>query len=255
MIINKRWVNIVMAAVICAAVTLTSVAFFISAKSNRMLPIYSVNNNRKQVAITFDAAWTDSNVDELIKIMKQYNVKSTVFAVGEWADKYPEAVKKLSKAGHEIGNHSNAHKHLDSLNDQQFISDTKLCNQKIEKLTGKKVSLYRGPYGEYNNNTVKAIESLGMYYIQWDCDSLDWKPNYTVEMIASSAVKNVKSGSIILLHIGAKHTSEALPMILSKLQSEGYEFVTVSRLIYKKNYTIDNTGMQKYNQEGSINGK
>ena len=76
-----------------------------------------------------------------------------------------------------------------------------------------------------------------------DRDSLDWK-GLTADEIKNRVVSKVKNGSIILLHNGAKHTAEALPLVLSELKNQGYEFVTVSELIYKDNYTIDNTGMQ-----------
>ena len=75
-------------------------------------------------------------------------------------------------------------------------------------------------------------------------DSRDWKPDFTVEDILNSALKDVAPGSILLLHIGAKHTAEALPILLERLKADGYSFVTVSDLILKKNYTIDHAGEQ-----------
>lgn len=243
-VVNSRKINAVISVVSVAALALATVGMLVSAKENRILPIYNVENSNKQIAVTFDAAWDDSNVDELISIMDEYGVKSTVFAVGEWAEKYPDAVKKLSDAGHEIANHSDKHRHIKSMSKDEFIADVKACNERLTAITGKTVTLYRGAYGEYNNMSVSAVESLGMYYIQWDCDSLDWKPDYTVDMIVSSALKKAKPGSIMLLHIGAKLTAEALPRILTELKNEGYRFVTVSELIYKDNYKIDSSGKQ-----------
>ena len=72
---------------------------------------------------------------------------------------------------------------------------------------------------------------------------MDWK-GLTAGEIKERIVKRVKNGSIVLLHNGAEHTAEALPLLLCELKNQGYEFVTVSELIYKDNYYIDNAGMQ-----------
>ena len=244
LVLSSKQVNFILSITTVIALVVLALGTYVSANANRLLPIYSVENSKKQVAITFDAAWDDSGLDDIMSVLKKHNAQSTVFAVGEWVDKYPDAVRKLDEAGHLMANHSDRHIHLNKMNAQQFKADVLNCNKRIEAITGKPVTLYRGPYGEYNNMSVSAIKNMGMYYLQWDCDSLDWKPNYTVEMITKSALKNVQSGSIMLLHIGAKHTAAALENILTELEQEGYTFVTVNELILKDNYTIDHTGRQ-----------
>lgn len=243
-VFHSRKINAFISAASVAVLLFVTVGMFVAAKANRLLPIYSVENSEKLIAITFDAAWDDSGLDEILSVLSDYDARSTVFAVGDWAEKYPDAVKKLVDSGHEIGNHSNKHEHISGMTRDAFMSDLKACNERLTAITGKPVTLYRGAYGEYSNMSVAAVEEAGMYYIQWNCDGLDWKPNYTTDMIVSAALKNVKSGSIMLLHIGAKLTHEALPQILSKLKAEGYRFVTVSELIYKDNYSIDGQGRQ-----------
>ncbi len=240
---RRTWIA-AMSLLAAVAVAVTTAGCLVAARENRLLPIYSVEDSQKRVAITFDAAWTADEVDELIAVLEKFDARVTVFAVGEWAEKYPDAVKKLSAAGHELANHSDSHKHLDGLSKEEFCADVRACNERIERLTGKKVTLYRGPYGEYNNMAVAAIEEMGMYYLQWDCDSLDWKPNYTVEMVVNAALKKVRPGSVMLLHIGAEPMIKALPIILERLSGEGYSFVTAGELILKENYTIDHTGRQ-----------
>ena len=110
---------------LCAALAVTAAAAgcLIAARSNRLLPIYSVEDAKKRIAITFDAAWTADEVDELVEVLKKYDAKVTVFAVGDWVKRYPDAVKKLSDAGHELANHSDAHKHLDSMSKDEFCAD------------------------------------------------------------------------------------------------------------------------------------
>ncbi|MBQ7953634.1 MAG: deacetylase, partial [Clostridia bacterium] len=116
-------------------------------------------------------------------------------------------------------------------------------DKKIKDITGQKEVLFRAPYGEYNDLLVKTCEDTGRFCIQWDVDSLDWK-GITADMIVKRVTEKIKNGSIVLLHNGAENTAEALPQLLCELKNAGYEFVTVSDLIYKDNYYIDHTGMQ-----------
>lgn len=173
---------------------------------------------------------------------------ATFFVVGAWVDKYPESVKQLSDAGHQVQNHSNTHPYMTSLSREQMIDELESCNKKIENVTGKCPTLFRPPYGDYDNAVVEATESIGMYTIQWDTDSLDWKDNATPESIANRVTSKVKNGSIVLFHNDATHTPAALPNILKQLKADGYEFVFISDLIMKKNYTIDHNGMQCKNK-------
>ena len=106
--------------------------------------------------------------------------------------------------------------------------------------------MFRPPYGDYDNKVISVAESLNLYTIQWDVDSLDWKDLSTSE-ITKRVVNKTKSGSIILCHNNGQNTHKALPYILSNLQEKGYEFVKISELIYKENYTIDNFGRQRLN--------
>lgn len=216
--------------------------------ADRLLPIYCVDRGDTKVcSLTFDAAWDDADTDILIETLGKYNVRATFFMVGSWVEKYPESVKKFAQAGHEIANHSNSHPHINQLSDAKIREEITLCDEKIEQVTGVRPTLFRGPYGEYNNAVVAASEELGHKVIQWDVDSLDWK-DLAVDDIVARVTKRVKPGSIMLFHNGAKNTPAALPKILEKLTADGYQFVPVSEMIYPDNYTIDNAGCQKPNQ-------
>lgn len=94
--------------------------------------------------------------------------------VGDWVDKYPEYVKKIADNGHEIANHSNTHPHVNNLSLSQNSEEIRLCSEKIEKITGKPTTLYRGPYGEYNNTVINAADEQKHKTIQWNLDTLDY---------------------------------------------------------------------------------
>ncbi len=231
-----------------AAVTVLSLAIFGSAKvfanEERLLPIYCVESEEKKIAISFDAAWGNDDTEELISILAEYDVPATFFVVGTWVDKYPESVKQLFDAGHKVQNHSNSHPYMTKLSREQMVAELNACNEKIAAVTGEKPTLFRAPYGDYNNATISATESIGMYTIQWDVDSLDWKDNATPESICQRVTSKVKNGSIVLFHNDADHTPAALPNILKCLKDEGYEFVFIEDLIYKDNYEIKHDGTQ-----------
>ncbi|MBR2915992.1 MAG: polysaccharide deacetylase family protein [Clostridia bacterium] len=237
-------------ALLCCVLLIMAVVFGRAAttpasNAERDLPIYCVQKaeDDKVISISFDAAWGNEDTEKLIEILDKYKVKTTFFVVGSWVDKYPESVKQLSDAGHEIMNHSNSHPHMTSLSKEQMIEEATKCDEKIKKITGKKPTLFRAPYGDYDNAVIGAMRESGHYTIQWDVDSLDWK-NLSAQEITERVTSKVKPGSIVLFHNAAKNTPEALPVILEKLQKDGYKIVPISELILKDNYKIDHSGMQ-----------
>lgn len=228
---------------IISTVTISHIGTTVS-NSLRKLPIYCVETDEKKIAITFDAAWSAEDTDRLIQILKNHNAKATFFAVGDWVEKNPDAVKKLHKAGHEMANHSNTHATFSKISREEIKQEILNCNKKIEEITGVVPKLVRAPSGDYDNKSIEVAESLGMKMIQWDCDSLDWKL-LSVEEMYSRITSKVQNGSIVLFHNGVENTPEALDKILTKLEKDGYEFITVSELIFWDNYEIDHTGRQK----------
>ena len=158
-------------------------------------------------------------------------------------DKYPESVKALHDAGHEIMNHSSDHAHFNSLSAGEIVADLNACNDRIEAVTGVRPTLFRCPYGEYDDHVIRATRSIGMEPIQWDVDSLDWK-DLSAADITKRVTSKVQPGSIVLFHNAALNTPEALPFVIEKLLQEGYTFVPISEMILKGEYTIDHTGRQ-----------
>ena len=213
--------------------------------NGKELPIYSVETDEKKVALSFDAAWGNEDTQQILDTLKQYDIHATFFMTGGWVEKYPDDVKKICEAGHDLGNHSENHKNMSQLADADCQSELLKVHEKVKELTGVEMELFRPPYGDYDNEVIKNATACGYYTIQWDCDSLDWK-NYGVDNIIKTVVehKNLQNGSIILMHNGAKYTAEALPKVIEGLKEKGYEIVPISELIYKENYHMDVTGRQ-----------
>ena len=223
--------------------TVTSPAVVGASAATRLLPIYCVQRDNKAVSLTFDAAWGNEDTRTLIDILGKYNVRATFFVVGEWVDKYPESVRALAEAGHEVMNHSDDHAHFARLSTDEITANISACNEKIAAVTGVAPTLFRAPYGEYDDHVIAAVTSMGMYAIQWDVDSLDWK-DLSADEIYARVTKNVQPGSICLFHNAALHTPEALASIIEYLIRNGYSIVPVSELILRENYTMDHTGRQ-----------
>lgn len=213
--------------------------------SKRDLPIYCVDTEDNHVSLSFDSAWGNDDTNKILDILAKYKVKATFFMTGEWVEKYPEDVKAIAKAGHDLGNHSENHKQMSQLTREECIEEIMKVHQRVKELTGVEMTLFRAPYGDYNNTLMKAARECGYYTIQWDVDSEDWK-DYGVNDIIKRCTqdKNLSKGSIILMHNGAKYTPDALESVIKGLKDQGYELVPISEMIYRENYVIDQTGRQ-----------
>ena len=193
--------------------------------NGKKLPIYRVNTDKPMVALSFDAAWGNEDTQKILDILKKYKINVA--------------------AGHDLGNHSEHHKHMPQLNNSSICDELNSVTEKVEKLTNTKMCLFRPPYGDYNNALIEQAKNCGYYTIQWDVDSLDWK-NYGVEPIVNTVLnhKSLRNGSIILMHNGAKYTAQALPKVIEGLQEKGFQIVPISKLIYKDNYHMEPDGSQ-----------
>ena len=187
--------------------------------------------------------WNADDIDQILEILRNNDTKITFFMVGDWIEKFPEAVKKIYEEGHEIASHSDTHPHVNNLSYEENIEEIEKSNAKIEKITGTRTKIYRAPYGEYNNTVIRAANDKGYYTIQWNLDTLDYT-GLTGEEMWSRLDGKIKAGDIILSHNGTKHTADSLDMLLKNIKQKGFEVVKVSDLIYLNNYMINSNGTQ-----------
>ena len=204
----------------------------------REIPVYSVETDENLAAITFDC-WGADDIPQILDTLKEADVKATFFLVGQWAEKNPEMVRSMAGEGHDVANHSYSHFRMGSLDREMQNSEIKKCGDVIEKLTGIKCGLFRAPYGDYSNSLIQEARKLGYITVQWDVDSLDWKPGISREEIRQRIRSRIRKGSIILFHNDTPHTAKLLPEIIEELLSGGYKLVPVSQLILIEDYIID----------------
>lgn len=243
---GKRAVLFVAAAIVFAVVTMLTFSIGVIdafGKGKRELPIYRVDTDEKKIAISFDCAWGVDYTDKLLSIMGKRGIKCTFFAVEFWVKKYPDFVRKIHAAGHEIGTHSATHPHMSKLSETLIEKELTTSSRAIEEITGETPRVFRPPYGEYNDLLLTVAKRLNLYTIQWDVDSLDWKDLSEREII-NRVVPRVKNGSIVLFHNNGLHTADALDEIIATLKGQGYEFVKIGDLIYRENYKIAADGSQ-----------
>lgn len=211
----------------------------------RDLPIYCVETEEPQIALSFDAAWGNEDTEQILEVLEKHNVKVTFFMTGGWVESYPEDVKAILADGHDLGNHSENHKNMSQISDTEKVEELMTVHEKVKELTGYEMFLFRPPYGDYDNAVINVAKECGYFTIQWDVDSLDWK-DYGVSSIINTVCnhKHMGNGSIILCHNGATYTADALETLITTLQDKGYTFVPISELIYQEDYHMNHEGRQ-----------
>ena len=244
---KKRWTAGLMSAVVlfCAlgCVYASSVRSAEVVARKRELPIYCVKRDDMRISISFDAAWGGDQTLKILDILDEYGVKTTFFLVDIWTQRFPELVKEIADRGHEIGNHSTSHPQMSKLSREQILKELTVMSDEAEKITGVRPTLFRPPYGDYDNEVVLTAREAGYEVIQWSVDSLDWK-NRGVQDLIEKSTKSVKSGDIILFHNDSKYILDALPAILKSYQEQGFTIIPISQILLPGKTTIDAQGRQ-----------
>ncbi len=181
----------------------------------------------KKIAITFDDGPHPYYTEQLLDGLKERGVKATFFVTGMHAEENPEVIRRMSKEGHLIGNHTYSHIQLSSANSEAFKEELIKTNEAIEALTGQEVQYVRPPYGTWDK---KFEKELNMFPVLWTVDPLDWCSD-NVAGIVQKVTSKAKENAIILMHDEYKSTVTAALQIVDKLLEQGYEFVTVDELL------------------------
>lgn len=184
--------------------------------------------NSNYVSLMFNVYWGEEYLDEILKVFESYNVKTTFFVGGSWADDHYEYVKKIFEKGHEIGNHGYFHKNQSKLSYEENVREIKSNNLVIKGLCGIDMNLFAPPSGDYSKDTIKAAENLDMKVIMWSVDTIDWR-DHNDSLILSRA-KKAKGGDLVLMH-PTKNTLNILPQLIEYYQNNSIEIVPVSKNI------------------------
>lgn len=180
--------------------------------------------------------------------MIKINEKTFQICLFVWVEKYPEDVKAILAAGHDMGNEGDSYKNMSGLASSECLEEIQKAHTRVQELTGYDMTLFRPPYGEYDNKVISNARECGYSSVMWDVDSRDWK-DYGVDAILENVLENenLGNGSIIRCHSGAKYMADALDSLIRGLEKQGYEIVPVSQLIYTEKYHMNEDGRQVKN--------
>ena len=188
----------------------------------------------KMIALTFDDGSDGTNIEEILRILDNQQIKATFFLTGGGTKHHPEKIRKIVSRGHEIGNHSNTHPDFRNLSMEEMKNELKRTEAIIQEATGILPNkIFRAPFGAYNSNVLEGVGRAGYpYTIQWTIDTIDWRGD-SADVIYNKVINNAKPGAIVLMHTGqgAPGTPEALPGMIKELKRMGYSFTTVSKLL------------------------
>ncbi|MDD4569836.1 MAG: polysaccharide deacetylase family protein [Tepidanaerobacteraceae bacterium] len=195
----------------------------------------------KYVALTFDDGPDSVYTPEILDILKERDVRATFFLIGKNVSRYPEIAQRMVMEGHSIGSHTHSHKSLIPLSAKSTYKEIKNAEVAIEEATGIRPTLFRPPRGVYSSYARDLLKEERYTLVLWDLSAVDWA-ELAPKKIVANVVNKVKPGSIILLHDsgdlityrgGDRHsTVKALPEIIDKLRTQGYEFVTIDQMIF-----------------------
>ncbi|WP_371404139.1 polysaccharide deacetylase family protein [Kribbella sp. NBC_00662] len=184
----------------------------------------------KYVVLTFDDGPDIEYTPKVLDILAKYDAKATFFEVGQNVQKHPELTKRIHAAGHSVENHTWNHADLRKLSATAFRQQVMSTDQAIRAQIGSTPGCLRPPYGGVSATVRQRAKALGKDLVVWTVDSRDWtKPGTTA--IVQRVMKNVHSGSVILMHDGGGNRSQtvaALPTILKLLKAQGYGFRTLT---------------------------
>ncbi len=186
----------------------------------------------RRVALTFDAGASGLPTPAILDILKEAGVHATFFLTGQFADTYPDLVRRMAEEGHELANHSYHHPRFTEIEPGRVVEEIIRTEERIKELTGLSTRPYfRFPYGARNSGLVEQINSLGYLSVYWTVDTLDWMDSATGETIRERVARNAVPGAIILMHCGSQQEAQALSLVIEDLRKMGLEPVTLSELL------------------------
>ncbi|MFF2178081.1 polysaccharide deacetylase family protein [Lysinibacillus sp. NPDC058147] len=195
---------------------------------------YRKNTSKKEISLTFDDWASEKRIKEILDVLDKYNVQSTFFLIGKGVEKNPQLARLIVERGHEVASHSYYHLDVTTMTPEELQNDVVMAHQALTYAIQEEPLLYFRPNkGVINEESAKIIAATGVESIaMYDIASFDWNLEYTPRDIYNRVMTRVAPGKVIVMHIldGTK-TVEALPLIIEKLQKDGYSFAKMSTWI------------------------
>lgn len=196
-----------------------------SAASPAVKPKAGIEN--PVLALTFDDGPHPVYTPQLLDGLKKRGIKASFFLMGKNIAGNEAIVQRMYDEGHLIGNHTFDHVRLSRLNDTEACSQITKTSNAIYEITGQYPTYVRPPYGEWREGLDCTVTMLPVF---WDVDPLDWNTKNTGQVV-QKVTSSAEDGDIILMHDYYESSVEAALQIVDFLTGQGYDFVTVDRLL------------------------
>jgi peptidoglycan/xylan/chitin deacetylase (PgdA/CDA1 family) len=202
--------------------------------SDRGTVISHGNPNLPEVALTFDDG-PSQYTSQVLELLQSYRVQATFFSIGQHATQFSASLQEELAGGNAVGNHTLTHPHLTTLSPSAIFQELKEAQNAIFDAGGTGPTLFRPPYGEYNEQVLAAASQLGLTVITWSAAADDWHdPQPSSDVIASRILSAAENGAIFLLHEGGgdrANTVASLPAIITGLQARSLHLVTLPQML------------------------
>jgi peptidoglycan/xylan/chitin deacetylase (PgdA/CDA1 family) len=193
------------------------------------------DRNTPEITITFDDGPDENITPEILSILEKYNIKAAFFCIGEKIEKHPELFKKIVEQGHITGNHSYSHSFwFDFYSSRRMGEEISRTDELILKLTGKKPTFFRHPYGVTNPMLKKALKRTGHHPVSWSLRSNDTVKSR--EKVLFSINNKLKNGDIVLFHDSMPETPGLVEQFIIDTKNKEIEFVSLDELLKLKHY-------------------
>jgi peptidoglycan/xylan/chitin deacetylase (PgdA/CDA1 family) len=185
------------------------------------------------VALTFDAGNEGGGAaPQILQVLHDRGLHVTMFLSGHWVDHNPDLAVQMVTEGHEIANHSYDHPDLTQLADNQIVFELDYTDQVVSDIMGVHTRPYfRPPFGARNRRVLDVAAASGFRSVYWTLDSGDWLPRATAGAVAEKILRFAQPGDIVVEHIGAQQSADALPTILDEFEQRGWRVGTVSQVL------------------------
>lgn len=232
----KRWGLIVLLALFTAIFLWIEQfgAFSVFTTKDEATALVKGNPDEKNIALTLNISWGEEKVHDILDVLEKNQIQATFFVSGEWAERHPEILEKISEHKHELGMMGYRYKSYVEQEIEQVRKDLYYAKEIFDKLGYENIDLLRTPSGHFNKEVIDLAEQQGYKVIHWNVNPNDWE-NPGTQVIVDQVMKETSNGDIILLHASdaAKQTANALKTIIPGLKNKGFEFVTISELIHE----------------------
>lgn len=182
----------------------------------------------KKVALTFDDGPDPEYTPELLKGLKERNVRVTFFVLGEQAKEYPDLIRAMAQDGHMIGCHGYDHTDLRAIPFEEACEQMEDTADVVKRVSGQRPQVMRPPFGWSPQGLEEAVE---MTEVLWTVDTTDWSLQNT-DRIIEQTLDQIEDGSIVLMHDAYKESVDAALLLTDELKKRGFELVTVEELIF-----------------------